>query len=193
MIDKLSPKDKKALAIGGICIGIYLIGVLGIKPIYLKQEEIKQQIENKIFFIKKYYEILNQKAYYKQKSKVTRRIDTELTRRFLDQKKPALAAAALQKILESYARQTSIRIESSRTEKSKYLEKILSIPVELNVRSGLRDLIRFIHLIENHQKFMVLEELTIRKINGINPEALQTRLLILGFIQQLEPESPQKI
>ena len=193
MINKLNTKDKKALTIGGICVGIYLISVLVIKPIYLKQNEIQKQIENKIFFIKKYYEILNQKAYYEQKTQVTRKIDTALTRRCLSQKKPALAAAALQKILEAYAGQTSIRIESSRTEKSKYLEKILSVPVELNVRSGLRDLIRFIRLIENHQKFMVLEELTIRKINGINPEALQTRLLILGFIQQLETESPQKI
>ena len=193
MIGNLSLKDKKALIIGGICVGIYLIGIWVAKPIYLKQREIQQQIENKIFFIKKYYEILNQKAYYEAKTKATRRIDTALTRRFLDQKKPALAAAALQKILGSYAQQTSIRIESSRTEKSKYIERILSVPVELNVRSNLRNLVRFIHLIENHQKFMVLEELTVRKINNKNPEELQSRLLVLGFIQKLETESPQKI
>ena len=193
MIKNLSPKDKKALTIGGVCLGIYLIGVLVAKPIYLKQREIQQQIENKIFFISKYYEILNQEAYYKQKTKATRRIDAVLTRRFLDQKKPALAAAALQKILESYSRQTSIRIESSRTEKPKYMERIISVPVELNVRSSLKNLVRFIHLVENHQRFMVLEELIIKKVNNTNPEELQSRFLILGFIQQLEPKSPEKI
>ena len=192
MIKNLKPKDKKALIVGSVCLGFYLIGVLVVRPVYLKQKEIRQQIENKIFFIKKYYEILNQKTYYEEKNKVARKIDTALTRRFLDQEKPALAAAALQKILESYAQQTSIRIESSRTEKPKFMEQILSVPVELNIQSNLRNLVRFIHLIENHQKFMVLEELAIKKFNNTNPEELESRLLVLGFIQQLATKSPQK-
>ena len=37
MIGNLSLKDKKALIIGGICVGIYLIGIWVAKPIYLKQ------------------------------------------------------------------------------------------------------------------------------------------------------------
>ena len=73
------------------------------------------------------------------------------------------------------------------------MERIISVPVELNVRSSLKNLIRFIHLVENHQRFMVLEELIIKKVNNTNPEELQSRFLILGFIQQLEPKSPEKI
>ena len=72
------------------------------------------------------------------------------------------------------------------------MEQILSVPVELNIQSNLRNLVRFIHLIENHQKFMVLEELAIKKFNNTNPEELESRLLVLGFIQQLATKSPQK-
>tara|TARA_B100000686_G_scaffold184851_1_gene191705 strand:+ start:3527 stop:4105 length:579 start_codon:yes stop_codon:yes gene_type:complete len=192
MIDKLETKDKRALIIGGICFSIYIIGVFLIKPILIKQLEAGKQIENKIFFIKRYYEILNQKAYYEQKSKATKKIDAALSRRFLDQKKPALAAAALQKILESYAQKTSVSIESSRIEKPKYVERILAIPVEINVRSNLRNLVQFIQRLENHQKFIAVEELALRRSNKIDPEELESRLLALGFIQFLEPKKDKK-
>ena len=192
MIDKLESKDKRALIIGGIGLSIYIFAIFVAKPIYMKQREAGKQIENKIFFINKYYEILNQKAYYEQKNEAIKKIDTALSRRFLGQKKPALAAAALQKILESYARQTNVSIESSRIEKSRYLERILAVPVEINIRSNLRNLSQFIQRLENHQKFMAIEELAIRRSNKTDPEELQSRLLALGFIQSLEPEPTKR-
>lgn len=193
MIKNLSAKDRRALIICAGSILAYLFIVLVAEPIYNKQKDMGRQIENKIFFIKKYYEILNQKAYYDQKAEFTRKTEVIMSQRFMGQKKPALAAADLQKTLEAYARQSNIQIENSRTEKPKYLEKLLAVPVEINIRSTLRNLIQFIQSIEKHQNFMVVEELATRRTNKTDPEELQTRLLVLGFIQELEPASPQKI
>jgi hypothetical protein len=47
--------------------------------------------------------------------------------------------------------------------------------------------------IENHEKFLVVEELRSRRINKKEPEDLQTRLLITGFIKELEPKSGKPI
>ena len=115
-----------------------------------------------------------------------------MSRRFLDQKKPALAAAALQKILESYAQQTNVSIESSRIEKPKYIRRILAVPVEISIRSNLRNLSQFIERIEKHQKFMAIEELVIRRSNKTDPEELRSQLLTLGFIQSLAPQPIKK-
>ena len=192
MIKNLSPKDKRALIIGGICIFIYTIFIFGVKPVYLKQKKIEEQIQNKIFFIKKYHEILNQKAYYEQKRKANKSTQITLARQFLGSKKPALAAASLQKTLERYAKQTSVNIESARIEKTRYTERLLTVPVEINIRSTLNNLVQFIYLIENHEKFMVIEEVFIRKTKETDPEELQTRLLVLGFIRELEQNNIQK-
>ncbi|MEC7640768.1 MAG: type II secretion system protein GspM [Nitrospinota bacterium] len=186
MIKYLSAREQRALIVGGICVVIYMIFVFGVKPVYLQQKKIEEQIQNKIFFIKKYHEILNQKAYYKQKGKANKAIQIKLARQFLGNKKPALAAASLQKTLERYAKQTSVNIESARIEKPRYTERLLTVPVEINIRSTLNNLTQFIYLIENHEKFMVVEEVAIRRINKSDPEELQTRLLVLGFIRKLE-------
>ena len=192
MIENLSEKDKKALILAGVVIFIYLAIKLVISPMYSSGEETRQQIKNKVFFIKKYYEILNQKAFYEEKRKANDLIKNSLAKRFLNQEKPALAAASLQKILEGYSRQSSVAIESARIEKPKYLSELLSVPVEINVRSNLKNLTRFLYLIENHEKFMIIEELTIRRANKKDPEELQSKLLILGFINNLEDKKPKK-
>ncbi len=193
MIDKLNEKDKKALIVGGICLALYISIKFIAFPIYSSGEEKRQQIENKVFFIKKYYEILNQKAFYEQKRKANESIKNALAKRFLNKEKPALAAASLQKILEGYSKQSSVVIESARIEKPKYISGLLSVPVEISVRSDLKNLIRFLYLIENHEKFMIVEELTIRRSNKSDPEELISKLLVLGFIKKLEDKKAKKI
>ncbi len=193
MINNLSEKDKKALIVGGVCLFIYISIKFIISPIYSSGEETRQQIENKVFFIKKYYEILNQKAFYEQKRKANETIKNALAKRFLNKEKPALAAASLQKILEGYSKQSSVAIESARIEKPKYISGLLSVPVEISVRSDLKNLTRFLYLIENHEKFMIIEELSIRRSNNKDPEELKSKLLVLGFIKKLEEKKAKKI
>jgi hypothetical protein len=193
MIEKLSEKDRKALIIGTACLVLYISIKFIALPIYSSEDETRQQIENKVFFIKKYYEILNQKAFYEQKRKANESIKNALTKRFLNKKKPALAAASLQKILEGYSKQSSVTIESARIEKPKYISRLLSVPVEISVQSNLKNLTRFLYLIENHEKFMIVEELTIRKSNKKDPEELKSKLLVLGFIKKLEDKKAKKI
>ena len=193
MIDNIRENDKRALIFGGIALALYILYKFVVAPIYLNGEETRQQIENKVFFIKKYYEILNQKAFYEEKRKANQSLQKELVKRFLNKEKPALAAAILQKTLEGYSKQTSVTIESARIEKPKYISGLLSVPVEINVRSDLKNLSRFLYLIENHEKFMIIEELTIRRSNKKDPEELQSKLLVLGFIKKLKVKKPKNI
>lgn len=192
MIKNLNANDKRALMIGGACVFAYVFFMFGVKPVYLKQKNIDEQVRSKIFFIKKYREILNQKAYYNQKRQAAKTIQADLNRQFLGKKKPALAAASLQKVLENYAQRTSVTIESARIEKPRFTEHLFAVPVEINIRSTLNNLTQFIYLIENHEKFLVIEEAVIRRTNKTDPEELQTRLSILGFIRELEKNNIKK-
>ena len=74
-------------------------------------------------------------------------------------------------------------------EKPKFIKGILAIPVEFTVRSNLKNLALFLMRIENHQKFLIVEEFRSRRINKQEPESLQTHLLVTGFIKELEPKS----
>ena len=198
------------------------------KPLYLKQKNQEQMIANKIFLITKYYENLNQKAYYQEKEQASQKLSARLNKMFLSPYQPtltepgllgklflspqqptltqpgllgklfsspyqpALVAAGLQKSLEDKARKTRIHLVQVKTEKAKYMEDLLTIPVKITVKSTLEGLSQFVRLIENDEKFLVVEELVIRRINKKDPEQLESRLLVNGFIQQRKSEVPKK-
>lgn len=183
----ISQRDKKFL-IGGLAFaGCYLLFFFVAEPIYKKQVKADEKITNKIQFIQKYYEVLNQKTYYQEKDKENKNAHVSLARRFLEQKQPGLAAASLQKLIEGFSGGT-VAIERTKVNKPKYIEGMLAIPIEITVRSDLKNLSLFLMKIENHEKLLIVEELQLRRINKTEPEDLQTRLTITGFIQELEPQ-----
>ena len=188
----IGKRDKVFLIGGGIIVACYLLFFLVAEPIYKKQISIDEKIKDKINFIEKYYEVLNQTSYYQAKEVANKNTKTTLQKRFFNDKEPGLAAAGLQKLLQGFSR-GAVTIEKTRVEKPKYVARILAVPVEITVRSSLKNLALFLMRIENHEKFLVIEELRSRRINKKEPEDLQTRLLITGFIKELEPKSGKPI
>jgi len=188
----LSSRERKIMWACGLTLIAYLTYNFVAHPLYEKQKRADQKIQSKILFINKYYAILNQKDYFQRKEAAAKQLERELNQKFLTPPQPALAAANLQKILESQARSHAVNIVQVKTEKPKFMERLLTVPVKLTVRSNLRNLMQFLHRVENHSKFLVVENLQSRRVNKSEPEHLETRLLISGFIQQLEAESKKK-
>ena len=183
----IGKRDKAFLVGGGIFVACYLLFFLVVEPIYKKQIRIDKKIKDKINFIEKYYEVINQASYYQAKKAANKNTNTTLQKRFFSEKEPGLAAASLQRLLQGFSR-GAVTIEKTRVEKPKYMARILAVPVEITVRSSLKNLALFLMRIENHEKFLVIEELRSRRINKKEPEDLQTRLLITGFTKELEPK-----
>lgn len=188
----IGKRDKIFLIGGGVFVACYLLFFLVAEPIYKKQISINEKIKDKINFIEKYYQVLNQASYYQAKEAANMNTKTTLQKRFFSKKEPGLAAAGLQKLLQEFSRGV-VTIEKTRVGKPKYVARILAVPVEITVRSNLKNLALFLMRIENHEKFLVIEELRSRRINKKEPEDLQTRLLITGFIKELEPKGGKPI
>ena len=188
MIQNRTLREKVILTLAGSLVLAYAFVEYVGQPLYLKQKRQEQNIESKILFITKYHEILNQTDYYEKKKQANRALKAQLSSLFLSPSQPALAAAGLQKFLEDKARRTRVNLIQVRTEKTKYMEGLLTVPVRITVKSSLEKLSHFIQMIESNDKFLVVEELAIRRINKKEPEQLETRLLVNGFVQKKEPE-----
>ena len=181
-------REKVILTLAGCLTLTYIFVKFVGEPLYLKQKSQGRNIESKTLFISKYHEILNQTVYYREKEQENLKLSGQLNKLFLSPSQPALAAAGLQKSLEDKARKTRVNLIQVKTEKTKYTEDLLTVPVRITVKSSLEKLSSFIQLIENDGKFLVIEELTIRRINKKEPEQLESRLLVNGFIQERKPE-----
>ena len=185
---QIIPRDKKILLAGGIFVVFLLLFVVIAEPTYLENKKAEQKIKEKILFIQKYYEILNQKSYYQAKNTKNKIIRTTLNQRFFNHANPTLAASEKQRLIESLSNQTGVNIIRFRVDKPKYMESLLTISTKVTIRSKLRNLTKFINVLENHQKFMVIEEMAIQRINKTDLEELQAQLTISGFIKLMETE-----
>ena len=188
----ISQRDKKILIAGIVFVVCYLLFFFVAEPIYKKQAKTDDKIKIKVQFIQKYYEVLNQKSYYQEKEKANQSTHVSLARKFFKEKQPGLAAASLQKLVESFSSGT-VAIDRTKVNKPKYIEGMLAVPIEISVRSNLKNLSLFLMRIENHEKFLIIEELRLRRINKTDPEDLQIRLMITGFIQELAPQDRKPI
>ena len=183
---QITSRDKKVLFAGGTFIVFWLLFIFVAQPVHQENTRTNQKIHDKILFIQKCYEILNQKSYYKAKSKENKLLRTTLDQRFFNQTKPALAASEQQHLIENLSNQTGVNIIRFRVDKPKYLEGLLSISTKFTTRSKLRNFINFIHILESNQKFMVIEEMAIRRVNESDLEELEAQLTVSGFIQSME-------
>ena len=188
MSQKRTLREKVILTLAGSLALTYVFVEFIGDPLYQRQKSQKLKIESKTLFISKYNEILNQTAYYREKEQSNKTLAPQIKKLFLSPSQPALAAAGLQKSLEDKARKTRVSLVQVKTEKTKYMEDLLAVPVQITVKSSLERLSRFIQLIESDGKFLVIEELAIRRINKKEPEQLESRLLVNGFIQKRKPE-----
>ena len=185
---QLISRDKKTLLAGGIFVVFWLLFVVIAEPTYLENKRAEQKIKEKILFIQKYYEILNQKSYYQAKNIKNKKIRTTLNQRFFNQANPTLAASEKQRLIERLSNQTGVNIIRFSVDKPKYMESLLTISTKVTIRSKLRNLTKFINVLESHQKFMVIEEMAIQRINKTDLEELQAQLTISGFIKLMETE-----
>jgi hypothetical protein len=188
-MNSITSRDKKSLVIGGTFIMLYLLFIFIVKPKYHENLLINQEIQDKIIFIQKYYAVLNQKDYYKAKDEENKSINTTLNQRFLSKTNPSLAASEQQELLEKLANKTGVNIIRFRVDKPKYTERLLTISTEVTIRSKLRNLTNFVHLLESNQKFIVIEKILLQRINKTDLEELQAQLTISGFIKNFEEET----
>ena len=185
---QITSRDKKVLFAGGTFTVFWLLFTFVAQPVHQENTRTNQKIHNKILFIQKCYEILNQKSYYKAKSKENKLLRTTLDQRFFNQTKPALAASEQQHLIENLSNQTGVNIIRFRVDKPKYLEGLLSVSTKFTTRSKLKNFINFIHILESNQKFMVIEEMAIQRINETDLEELEAQLTVSGFIQSMDTD-----
>jgi hypothetical protein len=186
---QITSKDRKVLFAGVTFIIFWLIFIFVAQPTYQENKKLNKKIQDKILFIQKCYEILNQKSYYKTISTENKLLRTTLDQRFLSQTKPALAASEQQNLIEKLSNQTGVNIIRFRVDKPKYMESLLTISTKVTTRSKLRNLTNFIHMLESNQKFIVIEEIMVQRINKTDLEELQAQFTISGFIKAMETEN----
>ena len=110
----------------------------------------------------------------------------------LSQKTPTLAVVDIQNMLSDIAEQKGITVQSMRSLPSKSAErergKYIPIPVEVNLRSSIRQLKEMLFLIESSSKLLKITAIRIRLPDPFRPETIQSTFTVEGLMKSEESE-----
>lgn len=177
-----SKREKKFLIIGGICLSLTGLFMLVIKPIYAKHIENQDKIDKKERLLHRYKAILKQEDEINERMKYIKNDLANLNNMLLSGAKPSLAASELQGIIEKIANKRRVEIKNVRNKKPKRMKELNQIPLEVTFESTLRELADVIYNIETSDKFLFVKDLNIQLKKSDNPEKLETKLTLNGFI-----------
>ncbi len=99
---------------------------------------------------------------------------------------PNLAAAEMQKLINQIALDCNIELKTIKPLSEIDHKSFTGLPLQLNFRDNIEKVLDFLYEIETIETFLVISELTIRVINEKNPETVDVRLKLSGFMKGAE-------
>jgi hypothetical protein len=180
----LSKKDKRTIFIGSIAGIAILVYTYVIDPIYSDKNRISNEITKKIKLINKYNDLLKSEKFVTGEFKAAKSVNSKIESYFLTKESPSLAAAELQKILNEQAKAVNLSIESEKVIETYGYDIFMVVPVEIIIKSNLRNIMGFLYGVENGEKLIDIEKLSMKIIRNSTPleeELIESKIVTKGY------------
>lgn len=190
---KITPRERKFIFFGIAVVAavaiFYLTGLL-----LPDRESRAQQVETKKSMLLRYRQMLSQEETFKnQVEQYTAHLQQDMTR-LLPGENPNVAEADLQKLLMSFADQSGVEINRNNTLPDKKIgDDLIKVSVSIEVRSDLDQLIQFLAAVQNHDKFLKVEQFQITSYQTQRRQQIRPSLTVVGYIRSKEPESSEAL
>ncbi len=191
-IRKISQK-KVLWVIAGIVICI-LIYVFAVVPLFEAAKKTEEEIALKKRTISKYKDYLqNRKAVEEELNRTLKQYE-EARERLLPGETPQIGAASLQEIVKGLSEKNGIAIRSFRMVEPKEIDSYrkISIQVDFNPISSMRNLGQFIYDIEHHQKELMISEMDLLVFNMRMANSVQGSMVISGLMKGVKSKEKEK-
>jgi len=183
---KITPRDKKFLIAGAIAVCIYIVTRFAVFPLFDQVSGQKNDLYMKEKILAKYLNILKKQDQLQQTLKQLSQKEKRIEESLLQGETPSLAAADIQKIVDSIAKESELNIQSVKVIDPGKKDGFITILIQVMFTSDLSRTGNFIRGIENNQKLLTIPELKIRVKNKRKTQEVVVTLQILGFMKKEE-------
>lgn len=189
---KVTPREKKVIALAAVIAAVVMV-YFAVDKLLPDGEDLSQTVELKKKMLLKQRETLGREETYKQRlEQYTEHLQQDLTK-LLPGDSPNVASAELQKILKEFADQSSVEITQRNTLPAKKAENgIQRVSVRIETNCTPEELVHFLAAIENHEKFLTVDEFTITGFRNQRRYDIRPSLTISGYIHAEEKEPEKK-
>lgn len=180
---QINKREKQLLIFLGVALGVFIVITYVVDPFLETQANVHQDLADKLSLLQK------------SRAKVAQidRLESEITgykkylelanKRMLPGKKPALAAAELQKLLKKIARSSDVNIRQEKILNSVDLGEYKQIPVQVTFVSNATALKTILYHIENNTRLLLVPVMKIKVTSTRNPREIETTLVVAGLIR----------
>ena len=185
----LQTRDRRALLAMGVVLAL-VVGYLYVAdPVIQSQRNVQAGIVKQSEQLRTFQQVVRRR---KELELIRHSIAASMEK--LDERvyvgdKPPLTAAELQRALKELARQAGVRIEREKILDPVAAGSFQRIPIEINVRSSVKNLSHLMYLIESYPKFLVISELKIEVTNRRNPSNVKARLVVGALLRERRVKS----
>ena len=181
---KLSSRDRKFLIAGAVAVAVFCVFRFGLFPLYDTYVERRNDIEQKVAIKEKYLKFLTEQDDFKRSIRDKGRGEAKVQQSLLRGQTASLAAADIQKIVDGFARESKVDMQSVKVLDSDTKGDFVVIPVQIAFRSDLTRLTKFIRSIESDRKLLTIPNLKIRVRNQRKPTDVTVTLTVAGYMQK---------
>jgi len=185
---KITSREKKFIYVGAAVIAAVMIFYL-ITKLLPDRESRASQVNSRKELLLRYRELLDQEEIFKkQVEEYSLHLEQDMTR-LLPGDNPNVAEADLQKLLMSFADESGVEIIRKNTLPDEKIEDdFIKVSVSIEVDCGLDQLTRFLTAIQNHEKFLKVEQFQITGFQNQRRQQIRPNLTVIGYISSKEPE-----
>jgi hypothetical protein len=187
---KITAREKKLIVVGVCAIAASLI-FYSLTLLLPNRESLSQSVELKKKMLLRERETLSREETYKARLEQYRQyLEQDLTR-LLPSNNPNVAEAELQKILQDFADQSGVEITQKNILPEKEVQGgLIKISVRIETNCDPEQLVKFLTIIENYEKFLTIAEFTVSSFRVQKTYKIRPSLTVSGYIdsQKIKPE-----
>ena len=189
---KLSNRDKKLIRFGAVALVFFSALKFGLFPVYDTFIERRAEIAQKEKAREKYLKFLAEQADFQKSGKNRGKDEALVQQGLLRGETSSLAAADIQKIVDEFAKQSKVEMQSVKVLDSDTRDDFVVIPVQIVFSSDLTRLVKFVRGIETDRKLLTMPELKIRIKNELKPQDVSVTLTVAGYMKKGENTENKK-
>ena len=179
-------RNRRSIVLGGSLIALIVVWAFVIAPFFDHISMREQNIEENEKRIRKYTIALQDNAQSKGADTDIKARLQKVEEGLFKGKTFQLAAADIQRIVDSSARECNLTIRTVRVLESTEVDSFVSIPIQVIFESDLTLLSKFISLIESNKKLLTIPDLQIRVKNRRQPREITVTMKIAGYMKTEE-------
>lgn len=181
---KLSKRNRRALIAIGAALALYLLVGQVALPFLERQQQIGDQIAVSERSLTIAQRMIQREPVYRAQLEQLESALQDYQAKLLDASDGAAAGGQIEEVVRSLAAQNGVRVTRSNPIPDKKIgENYLKISLQFNLESDLPSLIKFLHAVSVHPKFLLVEEFNLASFRVKNETRIQPRMQISGYIR----------